>query len=163
MIVTSRPSLRTQTHLSYTCEPSGFGACGVAAKSVGVPMLEEHLGVGVHEACEPPNGVSGTVCAVVMVPTGHLTLVLVTTHMRGDAYDGLVDIAVAEATASIRGAILDLVPGLQLEAFITECRVLDGCLLVWMVEWDVVLIRRALSSSNGWHVVATGRGTCGRL
>src|SRR5712671_48957 len=115
MIVTSRPSLRTQTHLSYTCEPSRFVACGAAAKGVGVPMFEEHPGVGVHEACEPPNSISGAIRAVVVMPAGYLALVLVAMHVRGDADDGLVGVAVAEAASSIRGAILDLVPGLQLK------------------------------------------------
>jgi len=87
MIVTSRPSLRTQTHLSYACEPSRFGTCGAAAKGVSIPMLEEHLGVGIHEASEPPNGVGGTVRAVVIMPTGHLALVLVASHMWGNAND----------------------------------------------------------------------------
>src|SRR5712671_2415847 len=105
MIVTSRPSLRTQTHLSYTCEPSGLGTCGAATKRVGVPMFEEHLGVGVHEASEPPNGVGGAVRAVVVVPARHLALVLVATHMRGDANDRLMDVAVTEAASSVQGAV----------------------------------------------------------
>jgi len=92
MIVTSRPSLRTQTHLSYVGEPSRFVACGAAAKSVGIPMFEEHLGVGIHEACEPPNGVSRAIRAVVVVPAGYLAFVLVATHVRGDANDGLMGI-----------------------------------------------------------------------
>ena len=98
-----------------------------------------------------------------VVPTGHLALVLVATHVRGGADDGLMDIAVAEAAAPIRGAIPDLVPGLQLEAFITECWVSDGRLLVWVMEGDVVFIGRALSSLNGWHATAMGRGACGGL
>src|SRR5712671_5142679 len=113
MIVTSRPSLRTQTHLSQTCELSKFdrGACtrGTAAKGIGVPMFKELAGVGVHEACKPPKGVSGTVCPVVVVPTRYLALVFRATHVRGDAEDGLVDVAVAEATAPIVRAVLDLV------------------------------------------------------
>src|SRR5712675_474525 len=92
MIVTSRPSLRTQTHLSQTCELSKLGTCGAAAKGVGVPMLEERAGVGIHEACKPPKGISSTVCAMVVVPTGHLALVLCATHVQGDAEDGLVDV-----------------------------------------------------------------------
>src|SRR5712671_3224546 len=121
MIVTSRPSLRTQTHLSYACDPSSFGACGAATKRVGIPMLEERLGVGVHKASEPSDGVSGTICAVVVVPAGHLALVFVAACVRGDAEDGFVGGAVTEAALAIRRTILDLVPGLQLEAFITEC------------------------------------------
>ena|SRR5712671_2789551 len=101
MIVTSRPSLRTQTHLSYACEPSRFVTCGTAAKGIGIPMLEECLGVGFHEACKPPNGVSRAVRAVVVVPTGYLALVFVAAHVRGDADDGLVGVAVAEAATSI--------------------------------------------------------------
>jgi len=163
MIVTSRPSLRTQTHLSYTCEPSRFVACGVAAKGFGIPLFEEHLGVGVHEACEPPNCVGGTICAVVVVPTGHLALVFIAARVQGDAEDGFVGGAVAKATLAIRGAVLDLVPGLQLEAFVTECWVSDGCLFIRVVEGDIVFVRRALSSSDGWHAAATSRGTCGRL
>src|SRR5712672_3911397 len=113
MIVTSRPSLRTQTHLSHACELSKFGrsacACGTAAKGVGVPMFEERARVGIHEACKPPKGVSGTIRAVVVVPARHLALVLRATHVRGDAEYGLVDVAVAEATAPIVGAVPDLV------------------------------------------------------
>src|SRR5712671_3486560 len=105
MIVTSRPSLRTQTHLSQTYEPSRFGSCGAAAKGVGVPMLEERSRVGVHEACKPPKRISRTVCAVVVVPAGHLALVLRAMHVWGDAGDGLVDVAVAEATAPIVRAV----------------------------------------------------------
>jgi len=100
---------------------------------------------------------------VVVVPAGHLTLVLVATHVRGDADDGLVGVAVAEAAASIRGAIFDLVSRLQLEAFVTECWVSDRRLFVRVVEGNVVLVRRALSSLDGWHAATAGRGTCGRL
>ena len=95
--------------MSQTCELSKLDTCGAAAKGVGVPMLEERSGVGVHEACEPPKGISGTVRAMVVVPTRHLAFVLRATHVRGDAEDGLVDIAVAEATAPIARAVLDLV------------------------------------------------------
>jgi len=84
-------------------------ARGTAAKGVGVPMFEERAGVGVHEACKPPKGVSGTVRAVVVVPARHLALVLRAAHVRGDAEYGLVDVAVAEATAPIVRAVLDLV------------------------------------------------------
>src|SRR5712671_1891779 len=113
MIVTSRPSLRTQTHLSQTCELSKFDrrACarGTAAKGVGVPMFEERARVGIHEACKPPKGVSGAVRPMVVVPARHLALVLRATHVRGDAEDGLMDVAVAEATVPIARAVLDLV------------------------------------------------------
>src|SRR5712671_1601500 len=163
MIATSRPSLRTQTHLSCTCEPSRLGTCGAATKRVGVPMLEEHFGVGVHEASEPPNGVGGAIRAVVVVPARHLALVLVATHMWGDANDRLVDVAVAEAASSVRGAVFDLVPRLQLKAFVTECWMPDGGLFVRVVERDVILVRRTLSSSDGGHATTAGRGTCGRL
>src|SRR5712675_1349789 len=109
MIATSRPSLRTQTHLSQTCELSKLNTCGTAAKGFGIPLLEECCGVGIHEAGEPPNGVGGTVCAVMVVPTGHLALAFVAAHVWGDAKDGLVDVAVAEATAPIARAVPDLV------------------------------------------------------
>jgi len=109
MIVTSRPSLRTQTHLSQTCELSKLDTCGAATKGVSVPMLEERSGVGVHEACKPPNGICGTVAAVMVVPAGHLALVFSATHVWGDAQDGLVDVAVAEATVPIARAVPDLV------------------------------------------------------
>src|SRR5712671_5580779 len=112
MIVTSRPSLRTQTHLSYTCELSKLGTCSAAAKGVGVPVFKECTRVGVQEVCEPPNGVGGAVRAVVVVPAGYLALVFVATHVRGDADNGLMDITVTEAAAPIRGAVLDLVVGL---------------------------------------------------
>src|SRR5712671_1248115 len=113
MIVTSRPSLRAQTHLSQTRELSksdrGACTCGTAAKGVGVPMFEERTGVGIHEVCKPPKGVSGTIRPVVVVPARHLALVLRATHVRGDAEDGLVDVAVAEATTPIVRAVLGLV------------------------------------------------------
>ena len=112
MIVTSRPSLRTQTHLSQTCELSKLDTCGAATKGVSVPMLEERSGVGVHEACKPPNGICGTVGAVMVVPTRHLALVLIATHVRGDADHGLVDVAVTETAAPITRAVLNLVVGL---------------------------------------------------
>ena len=95
--------------MSQTCELSKLNACGAAAKGVGVPMLEERSRVGVHEACKPPKRISRTVCAVVVVPAGHLALVLRAMHVRGDAEYGLVDVAVAEATAPIVRAVLDLV------------------------------------------------------
>jgi len=98
--------------LSHTCELSKLGTCGAAAKGVGVPMFEERTRVGIQEACKPPEGVGGAVCAVVVVPAGHLALVLATTHVRGDAEDGLMNVAVAKATMPIRGAVLDLVAGL---------------------------------------------------
>ena len=72
-------------------------------------MFEERSGVGVHEACKPPKGVSGTVRAVVVVPARHLALVLHATHVRGDAEDGLVDITITKATAPIAWAVPDLV------------------------------------------------------
>ena len=115
MIVTSRPSLRTQTHLSYTCDSSSLGTCGAATKRVGIPMFEERLGVGVHKVSESPYGVGGAVRAMVVVPTRHLALVLVATHVWGDADDRFVDVAVTETASSVRGAVLDLMPGLQFE------------------------------------------------
>src|SRR5712675_1362603 len=167
MIVTSRPSLRTQTHLSQTCELSKFDrrACarGTAAKGVGVPVFEERGWVGIHEACKPPKGIGGTVCPVVVVPARHLALVLCATHVRGDAEDGLVDVAVTEATAPIARAVPDLMVRLQFEAFITECWLARRGPLVRMVEGDVVFIGRALSSSDCWHATTMDGGTGGRL
>jgi len=101
MIVTSRPSLRTQTHLSYACNPSSLRARGTAAKCVSVPMFEERLGVGVQEASEPSDGVSGTIRAVVVVPAGYLALVLVAARVRGDAEDGFVGSAATEAALAV--------------------------------------------------------------
>ena len=75
-------------------------------------MFEECLGVGVHEACKPPNGVSGAVRAMVVVPAGYLALVFVAAHVRVGADDGLVGVAFAEAATSIGGAIFDLMPWL---------------------------------------------------
>src|SRR5882672_3367427 len=98
-----------------------------------------------------------------MVPAGYLALVLVATRVRGDAEDGFVASAVAKAAFAIRRAVLDLVPGLQLEAFITECWVADGRFLIWVVEGDVVFVGRTLGPSDGWHATATGRGAPGRL
>ena len=83
--------------------------CGVAAKGVGVPVFEERAGVGIHEACKPPKGVSRAVRPVMVVPTRHLALVLRATHVRGDAEYRLVDVAVAEATLPIIRAVPDLV------------------------------------------------------
>ena len=82
-------------------EPLKLVVRGAAAKGIGVPMFEERSGVGVHEACKPPKGVSGTVCAMVVMPTGYLALILVATHVWGDVEDGFVDVAVAEATSPI--------------------------------------------------------------
>src|SRR5712675_755675 len=112
MIVTSRPSLGTQTHLSYACDSSSFGFCGATAKHVGVPMFQEPLRIGVHEASEPPDGIGGAVCAVVVVPARQLAFVLVATHVRSGANDGLVGGSAAEAALTIRRAVLDLMPGL---------------------------------------------------
>src|SRR5712675_156317 len=100
-------------------------------------MFEERSGVGVHEACKPPKGVSGTVRAVVVVPARHLALVLRATHVRGDAEYGLMDVAVAEATAPVTWAVLDLVVWLQLKAFVAECWLLRRRPLVWVMEGDV--------------------------
>ena len=72
-------------------------------------MFEERAGVGIHEACKPPKGVSGTVRPMMVVPTRHFALVLRATHVRGDTEDGLVNIAVAEAAAPVAWAVLDLV------------------------------------------------------
>src|SRR5712675_1170803 len=163
MIVTSRPSLRTQTHLSQTCELSKLDTCGAAAKGVGVPMLEERSWVGIQEAGKPPNGICGTVAAVMVVPARHLALVLITTHVWGNAQDGLMDVAVAEATAPIAWAVPDLVVRLQFKAFVTECWLARCGPLVRVVEGDIVFIRRALSSSDCWHATATDGGTGGRL
>ena len=99
MIITSRPSLRTQTYLSQTYELSKLDACGTAAKGFSVPLFEERSGVGVQEVCQPPNGICGTVGAVIVVPARHLALILRAAHVRGDAEYGLVDVAIAEATA----------------------------------------------------------------
>jgi len=126
-------------------------------------MFEEHFGVGVQEVGEPSNGVGGTVRAVIIVPARHLALVLVASRVRGDADDRLMDVAVAETASSIRGTVLDLVPRLQLEAFVAECWVPDSGLLIWVMERDVIFVGRALGSSDGWHAAAAGRGTCGRL
>jgi len=108
------PFLKDSTPLeSSVCVLSELGACtctcGVAAKGIGVPMFEERSRVGVHEACKPPKGVSGTIRAMVVVPARHLALVLRATHVRGDAEYGLVDVAIAEATSPIVRAVLDLV------------------------------------------------------
>src|SRR5712675_3241415 len=126
-------------------------------------MFEERSGVGVHEACKPPKGVSGTVRAVVVVPARHLALVLRATHVRGDAEYRLVDVAVAEATTPIAGAVFDLVVRLQFKAFVAECWLSRRRPLVWVVEGDVVFVGRALCSSDCWHATATDGGTGGRL
>src|SRR5712672_1355466 len=71
-----------------------------------------------------------------------------------------MDVAVTEATSSVRGAVFDLVPRLQLKAFVTECWMPDGGLFVRVVERDVVLVRRTLSPSDGGHAATASRGTC---
>ena len=109
MIVTSRPSLRTQIHLSQVSTQSKLDTCGMATKHVDIPMLEEHSGVGVQEACKLPNGICSTIGAVKVVPTGHLALVLVAMHVQGNADHGLVNIAVTKAAISVTGAVLHLV------------------------------------------------------
>src|SRR5882672_10585767 len=114
MIVTSRPSLRTQTHLSYACDSSSFGFCGATPKRVGVPVFKEPLGVGIHEASEPSDGVGGTVRAVMVVPARYLAFVLVAAHVWVGANDGFVSGSAAKAASAIRGAVLDLMPRLQL-------------------------------------------------
>jgi len=87
--------------LSHASKLSEFSTCGAAAKGVGVPMFEECARVGVQEACEPPKSVGGAIRAMMVVPTGHLALVFVAAHVQGNAKDGLVDIAVAEAAVSV--------------------------------------------------------------
>src|SRR5712672_1937195 len=96
MIVTSCPSLRTQTHLSQASMLSKLNACGTAAKGVSVPMFKERSKVGVQEAGEPPNSICGTISTMVVVPAGHLALILIATHVRGDADHGLVDVTVTK-------------------------------------------------------------------
>src|SRR5712671_3402749 len=103
MIVTSRPSLRTQTHLSYACDSSSFGFCGATTKRVGVPVFKEPLGIGVHESSEPPDGVGGTVRAVVVVPARYFALVFVAAHVRVGANDGFVGGGATEAALAVRG------------------------------------------------------------
>src|SRR5712671_6606605 len=115
---------------------SSFGFCGATAKRIGVPMFEEPLGVGVHEASEPPDGVGGTVCTMVVVPAGYFAFVLVTAHVRGGADDGLVSGGTTETTLAIRGAILGLMSRLQLEAFVAECWVSNGRLFIRVMEGD---------------------------
>ena len=56
-----------------------------------------------------------------------------------------------------------MVPGLQLEAFITECWVSDGRLFIRVVEGDVVFVGRTLGPSDGRHATATSRGARGRF
>jgi len=112
MTVTSCPSLRTQTHLSQASMLSKLDACGAAAKGVSVPMLKKCCRVGVQEAGKPSNSICRTIGAVMVVPAGHLALVLIATHVRGDADHGLMDVTVTKAAASITGAVLNLVVGL---------------------------------------------------
>jgi len=74
-----------------------------------------------------------------------------------------MDVAIAEAAASIARAVLDLMVRLQLEAFIAECWLARRGPLVRVVERDVVFVGRALRSSDCWHATATDRGTGRRL
>jgi len=100
---------------------------------------------------------------MVVVPTRHFALVLVATHVRGDAGDGLVDVAVAKAAAPMAWAILDVMVGLQLEAFVTECWVTARGLFIRVMEGGVVFVWRALRSSDGGHASLSSGGTSGRL
>src|SRR5882672_5279155 len=151
MIVTSRPSLRTQTHLSREDTSSVLRVGDTTIDVVRVPLFEERCGVGVEEAGEPSQGVGGAVGAMVVVPARHFALVLVATHVRGDAYDGLMDVAVAETATSVTRAVLDGVIGSQFEAFVTECWLTDRGRFVWVVEGDPIFVGRALSSSDDRH------------
>src|SRR5712671_2945358 len=95
------PFLKNSNPLElYFVSLSELGTCGTAAKGVGVPMFEERARVGVQEACEPPKSIGRAVRPMMMVPTGHLALVFVAMHVRGNANDGLMDVAVAETAAS---------------------------------------------------------------
>jgi len=100
---------------------------------------------------------------VVVVPARHSALVLIATHVRGDASHGLMGVAVAETAVSVARTIFDGVVGLQFEAFVTECWLTERGLLVWVVEGDVVFVRRALSSSDGGHTSLSDGGTGGWL
>jgi len=75
-------------------------------------MLEERSGVGVQEASKPPNSICRTVGAMMMVPARHLALILIATHVWGDADHGLVSVAVTKTAVPITGAVLNLVVGL---------------------------------------------------
>jgi len=86
---------------------------------------------------------------MVVVPAGYLALVLIATHVRGNAKYGFVDVAAAEAALSITGAVLDLVVGLEFEAFVAECGVAYCGFLVGMMEGDIIFVGRALRSSDG--------------
>jgi len=95
------PFLKDSNPLESCLQALKLSTCSAATKGVGVPMFEERTRIGVQKACKPSKSVGGAVCAVVVVPAGHLALVLIAMHVRGDAEDGLVDVAVAEATAPI--------------------------------------------------------------
>ena len=73
----------------------------MATERVGVPMFEEHPGVGVQEASESADGIGGTVRAMVVVPARHLALVLVAARVRGDAEDGFMGSAATEAASAV--------------------------------------------------------------
>ena len=91
---------------------SKLNTCSTAAKGFSVPLLEEHSRVGVQEVGEPSNSVSRTVAAMVVVPARHLALILVATHVQGDADHGLVNVAVTKTAVPITGAVPNLVVGL---------------------------------------------------
>jgi len=74
-----------------------------------------------------------------------------------------MDVTVTEATLSITGAVLDLVVGLQFEAFIAECWVADRGLFVWVMEGDIVLVGRALYSSDSGQAATMNRWAGRRL
>jgi len=126
-------------------------------------LFEERCGVGIEEAGEPSQGVGGAVGAMVVVPARHFALVLVATHVRGDAYDGLMDVAVAETATSVTRAVLDGVVGSQFEAFVTECWLTDRGRFIRVVEGDPIFVRGTLGSSDDRHSSLSGRGTGGRL
>ena len=83
--------------MSQTREPSQLDTCGATTEGLGIPLFEECSGVGVQETVKSPNGICGAVCAMVVMPTGHFTLIFVALHVRGGAKDGLVDVTVGEA------------------------------------------------------------------
>jgi len=88
------------------------GASGEVAGRLVKEKVGVTAGIVTQEVGKPPNGICGTVGAVVVVPAGHLALILVAAHVWSDADHGLVNVAVTKTATPITGAVPNLVVGL---------------------------------------------------
>jgi len=102
---------------------------------------------------ESPDGISGAISSVAVVPGRYLALVLSALHVWGHTRDGLVVVAVTKATHSVVGTVLRFVIRLDLEAFVAECWLFKGGSLVGVEEGDVTnVVWRALCASQARDV-----------